>query len=75
MMGVEVAPEAWGGHVITMTEVNSLADYVKQNNGGGMMLWSVQKTASAGTPTADDISKAVCTKLGLTNCSCGLSSC
>lgn len=75
IMGVEVAPEAWGGHVTSITEVNDLANYVKQANGGGMMLWSVQKSAQPGTPTADEISKAICTNLGMTNCNCGLKSC
>jgi chitinase len=71
-MGVEVANEAWGGHVITLPEVDALADHVLANGGAGLMLWSLQKQADQG-PTAQQISQRACTKLGLPNCSCGLS--
>ena len=75
LMGVEVANEAWGGHVTTMTEVGSLADYVMGSGGGnGLMLWSIQKPADQG-PTALQISQLACNKFGLTKCTCGVTNC
>lgn len=71
VLGVEVANEAWGGHVISLPEVNSLAAYVKSTGAAGMMLWSLQKPAAQG-PTATQISQAICTALNLPNCTCGL---
>ena len=71
MLGVEVAKEASGDHVISINEVNSLAEYVKSKNGAGMTLWSLQEQNTAG-PTADSIGQAACTSLGLTQCSCPL---
>ena len=72
LMGVEVAPEAWGGHVITIAEVNEIANAVVQKGSGGMMIWSLQKRAGQG-PTAEQISQTVCNDLGLQRCTCGLS--
>lgn len=71
VIGVEVANEAWGGHVTSITEVEGLADYVKSAGGNGMMLWSVQKPADQG-PSGTQISQTICNKLGLTKCSCGM---
>lgn len=71
VLGVEVPPEAWGGHVTSIDEVNSLTNYVMSNGGAGMMLWSLQKQATGG-PTAVQISQAVCSDLGLPDCSCDL---
>eukprot|EP00887_Chlorella_sp_A99_P003179 scaffold9.g3179.t1 len=65
LMGIEVPPEAWGGHVTSITEVNSICSYVKAHGGNGLMLWSLQK---GGTPSAADISAAACTCLGLPSC-------
>lgn len=42
LMGVEVPPEAWGGHVITVAECQDLAAYVRSAGGDGMMIWSLQ---------------------------------
>ena len=70
VLGVEVANEAWGGHVINIPEVESISDYVKAKGGNGMMLWSIQKPADQG-PTATQISQTICSKLGLLKCSCG----
>ena len=68
-LGVEVANEAWGGHVTSLAEVSSLADYVVAQGGAGLMLWSLQKPADAG-PTGLAISQLACAKLGLQRCSC-----
>ena len=68
-LGVEVANEAWGGHVTSLAEVESLANYVVAQGGAGLMLWSLQKPADAG-PSALAISQLACTKLGLQRCTC-----
>ena len=72
MIGVEVPPEAWGGHVLSMTELSSFTSFVNQNNGGGMMIWSLQKkpngAASNSNPSANMISQAICVSLNLGNC-------
>jgi chitinase len=71
LMGVEVANEAWGGHVISLPEVDSIASYVTSHGGQGLMLWSLQKNADTG-PTAVQISQRACADLGLSLCSCPL---
>lgn len=38
-MGVEVANEAWGGHVVSLEKVQRWSQYFKANGGNGMMLW------------------------------------
>jgi hypothetical protein len=38
-MGIEVANEAWGQHVISLDKVRQLAAYIKPRGGNGMMLW------------------------------------
>jgi len=68
-MGVEVLPEAWGGNIVTLAQVQDYAQYVKSKGGKGMMMWSLHKK---GTPSAADIAKTVCTTLGLTNCNTAL---
>ncbi|KAH7620133.1 hypothetical protein NADE_008407 [Nannochloris sp. 'desiccata'] len=70
-MGLQVAPEAWGGHVISLYEVNDLSTFVKAQNGAGMMMWSLQKQAGEG-PTGQEIASTACLKLGLNQCSCPL---
>lgn len=65
-MGVEVPPEAWGGHVLTLPEVAQIADYLKAHGGNGMMLWSLQKP---GSPSPAAISNVICNKFSLGACS------
>lgn len=65
LMGVEVPPEAWGGHVITVAKAQEISGYVRAHGGDGMMIWSLQKS---GTPSAQTLSTAVCTTLGMGNC-------
>lgn len=72
LVGVEVANEGWGGHVISLAEVNEIATGVIQRNAGGMMIWSLFKRADQG-PTATEISQTVCTDFGLQKCTCRLS--
>jgi chitinase len=63
-MGIEVPPEAWGGHEYTISEINSLADAVNSTMAAGLMLWSIQKSGPA-----QQFATEMCTKLGLGNCS------
>jgi len=71
-IGVEVPPEAWGGHTYTMSQVNSLAEFVNEEGAAGLMMWSLQKKPSG--PITDDnpdcqlIAQGACLKLGLLNC-------
>ncbi len=76
-MGVEVPPEAWGGHVYDLCQVLQLSQAVKasatqRNTVPGMMLWSIQKkpvgTASPTNPSAQMMATTICTNLGLSHC-------
>ena len=70
-MGVEVPPEAWGGHVLSISELESHTDFVNNNGGAGMMLWSLHKpndSPSDSNPSAQMIADTVCPKLGLSDC-------
>lgn len=46
LIGAEVPPEAWGGHVITLSEVERYCRGVvaDKNVGGGLFVWSYQKS-------------------------------
>ena len=72
VMGVEVPPEAWGGHVYTILEVRNLAQAVIDLNAAGMMLWSLQKqpngTPSDTNPNSQMIAQVICQMLSLGNC-------
>jgi chitinase len=62
-MGIEVPPEAWGGHVETTAEIDSLADAVSAGGGAGLMLWAIQKPSQAQVFATE-----MCNKLGLSSC-------
>jgi chitinase len=62
-MGIEVPPEAWGGHTETIGEIDSLADAVSSSGAAGLMLWSIQKPGPA-----QQFATEMCTKLGLADC-------
>ena len=55
MLGVEVPPEAWGGHMVTLSEVqkyvNCILDDEKSIN-NGIFVWRYQKN---GKPSCSDI--------------------
>ena len=72
VIGAEVPPEAWGTHAISVSETTNLADFVNNNNGLGIMIWSIRKiptgTPSDANPNAQMISDVVCPKFGLQNC-------
>jgi hypothetical protein len=65
----QVPPEAWGGNVVTLAQVDDLTAYAKANGGSGMMIWSLHKK---GTPSAQDILTHACTGLGGANCAAAL---
>jgi chitinase len=65
MMGVEVPPEAWGGHVSTPEEAQDRANYVLNKGGNGMMIWSLHKT---GNYSATQFVQAMCRTLQLPSC-------
>ncbi|MBW4670302.1 MAG: hypothetical protein KME60_23530 [Cyanomargarita calcarea GSE-NOS-MK-12-04C] len=77
VMGVEVPPEGWGGHIYTIPEVRNLVNAVREKNAAGMMLWSIQKqpngTPSDNNPSAQMIAKEICQQLSLGNCDLPLS--
>jgi hypothetical protein len=46
VMGVELPPDAVGGHSTTAKEVQALAEHVKSKGGGGLFVWSIQKEST-----------------------------
>lgn len=60
-MGVEVPPEAWGGHVITVAEAQNITSYIKSHGGDGMMIWSLQVGCEAGQPLKTAALPQTCT--------------
>lgn len=66
-MGIEVPPEAWGGHMETITEIDALASSVGSSGAAGLMLWSLQKAGPA-----QQFATEICNKLGSGNCSAPL---
>jgi len=64
-LGMQVPPESWGGHELTMAEVTDLSFFVKAQGGSGMMLWALTKE---GSPSAEAVSKEVCVIFTLENC-------
>ena len=66
-MGIEVPPEAWGGHIETVGEIDTLADAVNSSGAAGLMLWSIQKPGPA-----QEFATEMCVKLNLGNCSSSL---
>jgi chitinase len=62
-MGIEVPPEAWGGHIESLDEIAGLAATVQANRGAGLMLWSLQKSSQV-----QSFATAICTGLGLGTC-------
>jgi chitinase len=56
LIGFEIPPEAWGGHVLTLDKVKVHSEYVR--NAGpqhGMFIWSYQKQ---GSPSCSEIVNA-----------------
>jgi chitinase len=51
LVGFEIPPEAWGGHVTSLDEVTTISNYIKGKN-SGIFTWSYQKS---GYPSSNDI--------------------
>jgi chitinase len=72
LMGVEVPPEAWGGHVYTVQNTQQLAGNITGAN-DGMMIWAVQKvptgTVNDTNPDANLLGNTICNSLELSTCS------
>jgi chitinase len=62
-MGIEVPPEAWGGHIETVAEIDTLANAVNASGAAGLMLWSIQKPGPA-----QQFATEMCSKLSLGGC-------
>jgi chitinase len=57
LLGAEVPPEAWGGHVITLKEIEIYSKKVlSDSQWNGIFVWSLQKP---GIPSCSDIIKTV----------------
>jgi chitinase len=65
LLGVEVPPEAGGGHQLTLQELDDFNNYVKSHGGQGIMLWSLQKQ---GNPSPTQVGQSVCRSFGLKDC-------
>jgi chitinase len=60
-LGVQVPPEGWGGHVLTLDEVRLLANFIKTQKGAGICIWAIQKQ---GEPSSASILEAIKQVLG-----------
>lgn len=67
LLGMEVAPEAFGGNVLTIDTVYDLGNTVKELGGAGLFLFSFTKRSEGGA-TATEISQAVCNQFRLGDC-------
>ncbi|KAL6778536.1 hypothetical protein ACKKBF_B40175 [Auxenochlorella protothecoides x Auxenochlorella symbiontica] len=67
LLGMEVAPEAFGGNVLTIDTVYDLGNTVKELGGAGLFLFSFTKRSEGGA-TANEISQAVCNQFRLGDC-------
>jgi len=58
MLGCEVPPEAWGGHILNLEEVKTYCKHVSSDSvsSNGIFVWSYQKP---GTPSCSDIINTV----------------
>jgi hypothetical protein len=48
MLGVEVPPEAWGGHMITLDDIEKYVNCIldDEQNNNGIFVWSCKKNGS-----------------------------
>jgi len=71
-IGIEIPPEAWGGHKYTMNQVYDLCDFAADNGGAGLMLWSLQQrpkgAVTDNNPDAQLVAQGACWRMGLSNC-------
>ena len=54
ILGIEVPPEAWGGHIITLKDVEKYVNCIldDEQNNNGIFVWSYKKT---GVPSCSNI--------------------
>ena len=54
LLGAEIPPESWGGHIIDLDQIKNYAEYIKKDTScmNGIFVWSYQKT---GSPSCDEI--------------------
>jgi hypothetical protein len=57
-MGIEISPDAVGGHSTNLDEVRALCEHIKANGSGGVFVWSIQKEATEGVSAADIVALA-----------------
>jgi len=71
-IGIEIPPEAWGDHRYTMSQVYDLCDFANDNDGAGLMLWSLQQkphgAVTANNSNAQLVAQGACWRMGLANC-------
>ena len=58
VMGIEVPPDAVGGHSTSLEEVRALAEHVRGQGGAGVFVWSIQKEGTPGVGVGDIIQTA-----------------
>jgi len=49
VIGLEIPPETWGGHKLTVEEALEIAKYSKEHGGKGIFFWSLQKREGSTT--------------------------
>lgn len=67
-LGVLVPPRGHGQQEATVDGVAALAEVVAADPLGGMMLYSLQKVAPAGFPSAEELARTICGGLDLGGC-------
>lgn len=71
-VGIEVAPEAWGGNISSLQDVEKLVAATAARPGDGAMIWALQKRPygqpSAEHPDASMIMNTACKILHLAGC-------
>jgi chitinase len=71
-LGLEVPPEGWGGHVLTVGDAKDWAGYAALKNGGAF-IWSYQKNANG--ICAGTFLEPICTLYGLSYCTDPIKDC
>ncbi|KDD74301.1 hypothetical protein H632_c1418p0 [Helicosporidium sp. ATCC 50920] len=68
LVGVQVPPESWGGHEVTLLEIDNLTVFLRHRNAAGMFLFDAFRRGPHKALTANQISKRICMNLGLDDC-------
>ncbi|KAL0478830.1 hypothetical protein AKO1_008255 [Acrasis kona] len=67
-IGIEIPPESWGKHVISMNEVDHLLSYMDDHGGNGVMLWALQEQPKVKAPNPTEIFQRACRHYKMQNC-------